>query len=115
MIPLLIQGAGGSKSASGSTRAPQEEPDSLRSIQSARVLHLLCEGEIEGLVEDAKGIYLDETPLQNPDGSWNFSGAVIEGRTGTPYQEPTSGFSASESENSVGIEVKANTPLVRSL
>jgi microcystin-dependent protein len=32
----------------------------------------LCEGEIEGIVGNAKGIYFDRTPLQNADGSFNF-------------------------------------------
>ena len=54
-----LQGAkGGSKQ-----RTPVESPDSLRSIAYFRILDLVSEGEIGGLVNGLQSIYLDETPL----------------------------------------------------
>jgi predicted phage tail protein len=115
-LPFITgSGGGGGKGGGGGSRAPQEAPDTLRSIQYARVINLLCEGEIEEIVGGPQGIYVDDTPLANPDGSWNFVGAAIEWRTGTPDQTPIPGFSSTESESAVGVAVTAAQPVVRSL
>ena len=58
-------GGGGSKSVGGSSRSPKTTPDSLDSRQYATVVDLISEGEIEGLVGDNKGIFLNGTALQN--------------------------------------------------
>ena len=118
LIPATPRGAGGGGGGKGggggSQRAPQEAPDSLISTQYARVLSVLCEGEIEGIVNGAQGIFLDDTPLVNPDGSWNFTGAAIDWRTGQAWQAPIPGFSAAESEQNIGVEVTNAAPVVRS-
>jgi Putative phage tail protein len=106
-------GGGGKGGGSGGARAPVEAPDSLRSIQYARVINLICEGEIENITP--QDTYVDGTPLANADGSWNFSGAAVEWRSGTANQAPISGFSATESETSVGVVVTAAAPVVRSV
>ena len=106
-------GGGGKGGGSGGARAPVEAPDSLRSIQYARVINLICEGEVEAI--DATNTYVDGTPLANADGSWNFSGAAIEWRSGTATQAPISGFSATESETQVGVVVTAAAPVVRAV
>lgn len=114
LIPIAGAGGGGGKGGGGGgSRAPVEAPDSLRSIQYCRVINLICEGEIEAI--DATSTYVDDTPLANPDGSWNFSGAAVEWRSGTASQAPISGFSATESESSVGVVVTAAAPVVRSV
>ncbi|TCK37967.1 hypothetical protein B0G84_3267 [Paraburkholderia sp. BL8N3] len=116
LIPITGAGGGGGKGGgSGGSRAPVEAPDSLRSVQYARVINLICEGEVEGIVGDAQGIFVDDTPLANADGTWNFSGALVEWRSGTANQPPISGFSATESESSVGVTVTAAAPVVRSV
>ncbi|WP_250532443.1 phage tail protein [Caballeronia sp. ATUFL_F1_KS39] len=116
LVPIAGAGGGGGKGGgSGGSTAPVEAPDSLRSIQYARVINLICEGEVEGIVGGAQGVYCDDTRLQNADGSWNFSGAAIEWRSGTANQEPITGFSATESESSVGVQVTAAAPVVRSV
>ncbi|MFM0224176.1 TipJ family phage tail tip protein [Paraburkholderia dipogonis] len=116
LIPVIGAGGGGGKGGgSGSTSGAIESPDSLRSTQYARVINVICEGEVEGIVGDGRGIYLDDTPLVNADGSWNFSGAAIEWRSGTALQAPITGFSATESESSVGIAVTAAVPVTRSV
>ena len=45
--PLIIGSGGGGKGGGGSARVAQEAPDSLRSKAFARVVDLVCEGEIQ--------------------------------------------------------------------
>ena len=70
-----VQGAGGGggKGGGGGAHTPTESDDTLQSIQFASVLDLVSEGEIQGLDDGNKSIFLDDTPVQNPDGSNNFS------------------------------------------
>jgi predicted phage tail protein len=111
-----ISGAGGGgKGGDGEGRAPVESPDSLRSTQYANIIDLLSEGEIEGLVNGSQSIYLDDTPLQNADGSFNFRGVTVQTRNGTQSQSYIPGFAAAEAENAVGIEVTQSSPVVRTI
>lgn len=87
----------------------------LRSRAYARILDLVSEGEIEGLVDGAKSIYLDGTPLQNPDGSFNFQNVSYDTRVGTNTQTYMSGFGGVESETTVNTEVKASASVVRTI
>jgi predicted phage tail protein len=112
----IIKGSGGGgKDSGGSARVAVEAPDTLRSVQYANVVDLLSEGEIEGLVDGAKSIYLDETPLQNEDGTYNFRGVTIFNRNGTQSQSHIPGFASAQAESSVGIEVIQSSPVVRSI
>jgi predicted phage tail protein len=108
-------GGGGGKAGEGAGRAPIEAPDSLRSRQYARVLDLVCEGEIEGLVDGLKSVYLDNTPIQNPDGTYNFKGVTFSAKNGTQNQTYIPGFGSVESEKPVGSEITAASPVTRSL
>lgn len=114
MRDRIIRGAGG-KGGGGGGRTPQEAPDSLRSRAYARVIDVVSEGEIEGLVAGLQSIYLDDTPIENSDGTANFSGVSVVTRNGTQAQDYVPGFPAAESEIAVATEVKADTPVVRSL
>ncbi|KJZ41566.1 host specificity protein J [Pseudomonas fluorescens] len=107
-------GKSGGSSTSGSVRAAVEAPDSLRSRQHVRVLHAICEGEIEGFVGGDQGIFFDDVPLQNADGSYNFSSVSIDKRTGTQWQGymPITGL---EAEQSVGVELKGWIPIERAI
>jgi predicted phage tail protein len=71
---LVQAGGGGGKGGGGggSSRTPSTAPDSLDSRQYANVIDLISEGEIEGLADGFKSIYLNNTVLQNPDNSYNF-------------------------------------------
>lgn len=110
-----IQGAkGGGKSGRGGSGAT-EDPNSLQSAATARVIDLLSEGEIVGLVNAGKSIYFDGTPLIASDGTENFKGVTWEERRGIPSQEPISGFTASETTVGVGSEVKKAAPVVRTI
>jgi predicted phage tail protein len=112
----LIKGAGGGgKAGGGSARTPVESPDSLRSIQYARVLDLVAEGEIGGLVNGLKSIYLDDTPLQNPNGTFNFTGVSVFARNGTQSQSHIPAFAGSEAELPVSTQVTKAVPVTRSI
>ncbi|MEX5323295.1 phage tail protein, partial [Pseudomonas shirazica] len=54
-------------------------------------------------------IYLDGTPLENADGSQNFSGVAWEFRPGTQAQKYIQGIPGTENEISVGTEVSSTT------
>jgi len=112
---LIIGAGGGGKGGGASARVAQEAPDSLRSKAYARVVDLVCEGEIEGLAAGLQSVYLDDTPIQNPDGSYNFTGVTLETRPGTQQQSYIPGFSSVENEVAVGVECKANQPVVRTI
>lgn len=111
--PNIIMGAGGG--GSSSTKTPTESPDTLRSIASFRILDLLGEGEIGGLVNGLQSVYLNQTPVANPDGSLNFTGVHVETRAGTADQDYIADFSAVENEISVGIELKSSTDWVQAI
>lgn len=105
----------GYKGGGGSQRTPVETPDSLRSDAYFQIIDLISEGEIGGLVNGLQSVFLDETPLVNPDGSNNFSNAHVEFRPGTPNQTYIPDFDGVENEISVGVELKSATPWVQAI
>ena len=108
--PVIGSGGGGDSKGGGGSRAAVEAPDSLQSRAYAKVLDLLCEGEIEGLVNGANSIYLNDTPIQNINGTYNFNGVTWYHRTGTQDQTYIPGFDSIESATNVGIQIKGYTP-----
>ena len=82
----VIGSGGGTKGGGGGGGTPTEAKDNLDSKQFAKVLDLIGEGEIGGLVDGAKSIFLNNTPLQASDGSFNFKDVTFETRTGTSNQ-----------------------------
>ena len=119
--PTRIQGAGGGGGGKGggrSSRTPIEADDTLQSEQFANVLDLLCEGEIEGLDDGGRSIFLDDTPVQNADGSFNFQNFAIVTRNGTQgqsYIPAPAGAGNIESEQGVGVKVENGTPITRQI
>lgn len=116
----IIQGSGGGgKSGGGSAarvaRVAVEAKDNLRSKQYAKVLDLVSEGEIEGLVAGLQSVFLDDTPVENADGTFNFDGVVFESRNGTQSQTYIPGFPAVEAEVPVSVEVKKSLGIVRTI
>jgi len=124
-----IAGAGGGGKGGGGGYTPSEAADSLDSAQYATVLDLLSEGEIEGLksVEDPSAedylsfgsVYLNNTPLQNKDASYNFNNVTIaDFSRGNPLSVPAldkSALNNIENEVPVGVEVTKLTPVVRTV
>ena len=108
-------GFGGGKGGGGSSRTPSTAPDSLDSRQYANVVDLISEGEIEGLVNEFQSIYLDDTALQNPDGSFNFQGIEIYTRNGTQDQTYIPLNPGIEDEKPVGVAVVKTLPIIRTI
>lgn len=112
----LIEGdkkkKGGGSSAS---TTPKEYPNTLRAKSTARVLDLLCEGPIVGLVDDLKGVFFDGTPLVDVNDNVNFQGVVTHSRLGYPDQDHVPGFTSVENETAVTTEVTFGSPVSRSV
>ncbi|HDL1233950.1 TPA: DUF1983 domain-containing protein [Mannheimia haemolytica] len=109
---MRIYGAKGG----GGGHTPIEAPETGRSKQIVNIVELLCEGEIEGLVDGFKSIYLDGTKIQNDDDSYNFNNVSGQLNVGTQDQEVLEGYDSSQNEVSVGVEVKKkNGAIVRTV
>ena len=113
-------GGGGGKGGGGGggsveTRTPSVAQDSLDSKQFATVLDLISEGEIQGVVGGLQGIFLNNTPVRNPNGSLNFQGLSVDSRTGTQNQSYISIAPDVEDEKPVSVEVQYGTPVTRQI
>lgn len=108
----------GRKSGSGQA-APYEAPNSLSSAQSLRIIDAISEGVISGFAngDDApfKSVFFDDTPVQNPDGSFNYKGVVGFFQRGLADQSYVPGFDASERTIAVSAGVKNGVPIVRAV
>lgn len=98
---VIGSGGGGDEGGGGVT----EEPDSLSSVAIARVVDLIAEGPIEGLVNGEFSIYLDGVPLRDLLGTANYQPFTWEATLGTQDQQPIKGFSGTEAETGVGIRI----------
>jgi predicted phage tail protein len=58
-------GGGGGKGGGGGARTPTEAADSLSSTQYANLIDLISEGEIEGLKDGPRSVFIENTPLAN--------------------------------------------------
>lgn len=125
LLATRIPRAHGAKGGDAPKPPPQpvEDPNTLQSRATGRVLYALGEGPFQGIVggyaEGAKNIYLNDTPLMNKDGTLNFQGVTWDYRVGTPDQSWIEGFPAVENTHSgdVGLptEIKKSTPAIRSV
>ena len=80
------------------------------------MLDLISEGEIQGLDDGNKSIFLDDTPIEDAQGNNNFSGFTVVTRVGTQTQTHLGGdFGATETEVSVGVEVTNSTSVTRQI
>lgn len=108
-----IRGSGGG--GGDSQRTPVISPDSLHSIAYFRILDLVSEGEIMGLVNGQQSIYFDGTPLANQDSSLNFQNVFVDSRTGTQAQDYIKGYSSVENATAVSVELRSSAPWVQAL
>lgn len=83
-------------SGAGSVHTPVEAKETSRSKQLIKIVEVISEGEVAGLADGMKSVYLDNTPVQNKNGSFNFRNVSLQGRIGGQVQDVLSGFSASE-------------------
>lgn len=105
----------GSKKGSSKPRQPVIAPDSAQSKTFISIMYGLGEGEIAGLASGYKSVYLDDTPLQNDDGEFNFPNVKVDFRAGSIDQTPISGFAMVENEMAVGVELRSDKPFVRTI
>ncbi|WLH71851.1 phage tail protein [Pseudomonas fluorescens] len=104
----------GAKGGEEKPKTPTEAPDSLRSVAIAKILIAVGEGEFEG-TPTAKDIYLDNTPLQDPQGNMNFPNVKWEWRTGAVDQSYIQGIPSVENETTINTELRSGTPWVRAI
>lgn len=109
-------GGGGGKGGGGGGQTPTETPDSLQSVAFVSVLDLLCEGEIQGLVNGMQSIFLNGVPLLQSDGATpNFSGATVGWTDGTQTQSYIPGFGGVEATVTLGTQVFAAVPVTTAI
>jgi predicted phage tail protein len=108
-------GGGGKGGGGGEQRTPTEASDNLNSTQYASVLDLISEGEIQGLKNGLQSVFLNNTPVQNADGSVNFQNLQVVTRNGTQAQAYIPTADAIEDEKPVAVQVSQATPIVRSV
>lgn len=104
----------GAKKTSSSSRTPVVATDSAQSKTYIKILYGYAEGEIEGPVNGAQGIYLEDTPILDSNGNKNFESVSWDYRNGTNDQTYIEGFPEVSSETDVNVELKS-TAWVRSL
>lgn len=117
LVPIAGAGGGGmgKGGGGGGARTPTTARDSLESTQYAQLVDLISEGEIEGLVDGFKSIYFDNTPLQNPDGTFNFQNVTVYTRNGTQNQDLIPFAGVIEDERPVGVTVRNDGPVTRTI
>ena len=120
MIYPIIKGAEGTEGVqntdgSGRSHTPVEAKESGRSRQQLDIVEVISEGEIYGLVNDMKSIYLDKTPVANPNGSFNFKNLSFQARVGTQNQSPMNGFNTAQREIAVGVAIKKDKPITKTV
>lgn len=113
-----IKGHKGGKGGGGSTRTPVEDEDNLHSIAYASIIDLISAGPIHGFANadnPLRSVYLDNTPIENEDGSLNFQDVQMEFRAGTQDQHYIPGFPAVETSSGVSVELRSDQPFTRSI
>jgi hypothetical protein len=116
MIKNIKHITGSKDKGAQETHVATEAPNTLQSKAIIRLIDVLGEGEIVGLVNGDKSVYLDETPLQSDSGSYNYSGITTVFRTGTPDQAIVNGFpSAASSVISVGSQLTFGNPVTKTI
>ena len=103
------------KGGGGGGHTPVEAKETGRSKQFVKIVEVISEGEIEGLADGMKSVYLDNTPIQNNDDSYNFQNVLLEGRIGSQVQDIIPGFNTSEKEISVSTQVRKTTSITRTI
>lgn len=82
----------------------------LNSLTDVLLLDLLCEGPIGGVINKYKGIYLNETPIQNADDSYNYTNTDLNVNThiGSAKETKTYNFVDVSTITAVGQEIGEN-------
>ena len=104
----------GEKGGSSKPKSPVEASDSLRSTNLAKLLIAVGEGEFDGIPTDYD-IYLDNTPIRDASGNYNFPNVKWDWRPGSVDQTYIPGIPSVENETSLNIELRSDAAWVRSI
>ena len=104
----------GEKGGSSKPKSPTEASDSLRSTNLAKLLIAVGEGEFDSVPTDYD-IYLDNTPIRDASGNYNFPNVKWDWRPGSVDQTYIQGIPSVENETSLNIELRSDSPWVRSI
>lgn len=96
-------------------RQPKIAKDTVSSLSTAKILYGLNDGEISGIVGNAKGIYLEDTPLEDESGNKNREDVKWDFRAGTIDQEYIEGFPDLSNEIPVSVELKSGTDWIKAV
>lgn len=104
----------GEKGGSSKPKSPTEASDSLRSTNLAKLLIAVGEGEFDETPTDYN-IYLDNTPIRDSSGNYNFPNVKWDWRPGSVDQTYIPGIPSVENETSLNVELRSDSPWVRSI
>jgi predicted phage tail protein len=104
----------GSKGGESKPKSPTETSDSLRSTNLAKLLIAVGEGEFDEVPTDYD-IYLDNTPIRDASGNYNFPNVKWDWRSGSVDQTYIPGIPSVENETSLNVELRSDAPWVRSI
>lgn len=99
----------------GKGHTPHEAKDNLKSTQQLSVIDALSEGPIAGPVNGLQSILINSTPVVDADGNSNIHGVTVVYKVGETPQAPLEGFEASGAETVLGVEVKHDNPVTRTV
>ncbi|HBH5395643.1 TPA: DUF1983 domain-containing protein [Escherichia coli] len=105
-------------SGGGKAKTPTLINDNLYHKQFYRVLDILSEGPIFGVVNQTaplNSVMLNDTPVTDANGNTSIPGISVAWRNGTIDQSPINGFNAIESTVIVNAQVKHDTPIIRTV
>lgn len=108
---VVFAGSGGGGGSEGGHIAA----NTLYNNSDLRVLDLISEGQIGGLVDGAKSIFFDNVPLQNASGSFNYDNVEVDWVNGTPTQKILKGFGETVIPQAVGREAKNGLPVTEAI
>lgn len=108
----------GGKSGGGA-RSPRIEKNTLHSAQKLKVIDLISSGEISGFINGnehpLKSVYLNDTAVQNKDGSMNHADVQFEFNRGTLEQDYLPSAMSVDTSHTVGAQVEKKNPITRTV
>lgn len=105
----------GAKAGKNEQKPPNIAKDTVASLSIIKILYGLGEGEISGLVDGAKSIILEGTPLEDSESNKNFENVQYDFRAGTLDQDYIKGFPDVSNETPISVELRSGTDWIRSL
>jgi predicted phage tail protein len=104
----------GAKGGESKPKSPTEASDSLRSTNLAKLLIAVGEGEFDEIPTDYD-IFLDNTPIRDASGNYNFPNVRWDWRSGSVDQTFIPGIPSVENETSLNVELRSDALWVRSI